>query len=636
MSAASDPAGAARRLVALDPGRAEAQQQLGLATAVRALADAVRPLRRVTWLAPLAVDAHLNLGIALFALGRHGEAGAAFRRVLVLAPGDPDALHGLGVVDAEEGAQDPAIRHLGRAVGLRPDNVETLVRLANVLARMRRSNEAAALERRALVLAPSRAPALFDLGLALSQTEQHRASVIWSLRALAVEPHSIQAEINISASLLILGRTAEAIDRLRRAASRDDAGPEPFRNLLAALSYSSKAGEEERWESARAFEARHAAAADHRPFAVTRDAERRLTVGYVSSDFYDHPVARNLAPIIEAHDRNRFQVLCYSDAAVADEMARRVHAAVDGWRPTAGLTDADVARQVRDDRVDILVIVGGRFDKNRPLVASHRAAPLQMSLFDGGTSGLAEMDYLIADRTLVAALARRRERFTEHVLRLPSLYVHAPVAEAPPVAEPPSLRSRYVTFGCFNSPLKLSDETLGLWGLLLREMPTARLRLKYLGRYQDPDLRSRVLRGLGTDPGRVDFLWGRDSLVTHLGNYGSIDIALDTFPFTGSTTTWEALWMGVPVVTLLGDALVGRLTASFLRPVKLDELVAATPADYLRIARTLAEDPARLATLRASLRGRVARSPLCDPRTRARQIERLYRATWRRWCRAGS
>ena len=636
MSAASDPAGAARRLVALEPARVEAQQQLGLATAVRALTDAVRPLRRVTWLAPLAADAHLNLGIALFALGRRGEAGAAFRRVLVLAPGDADALHGLGVVDAEEGAQDPAVRHLGRAVGLRPDNAETLVRLANVLARMSRSNEAAALERRALALAPARAPALFDLGLALSQTEQLRASISWSLRALAIEPRSIQADINISASLLILGRTAEALDRLRRAAYRVDATQEPFRNLLAALSYSSTVGEEERWKTARAFEARHAAVPDRRPFAVTRDAERRLSVGYVSSDFYDHPVARNLAPVIEVHDRSRFRVVCYSDAAVADDMARRVHAAADSWRPIAGLSDADVARQVREDRVDILVIVGGRFDRNRPLVASHRAAPLQMSLFDGGTSGLGEMDYLLADRTLVAARPLRRERFTEHVLRLPSLYVHAPVAAAAPVTEPPSSRSGHVTFGCFNSPLKLSDETLGLWSVLLREMPTARLRLKYLGRYQDPDLRSRVLRGLGIDPGRVDFLWGRDSIVAHLGNYASIDIALDTFPFTGSTTTWEALWMGVPVVTRLGDTLVGRLSASFLRPVKLDELVAATPADYLRIARELAADPARLALLRASLRDRVARSPLCDPRARARQIERLYRATWRRWCRGGS
>ena len=407
MSAASDPVVAARRLAALDPDRVEAQQQLSLATASRALVEAVRPFRRVTWLAPLAVDAHLNLGIALFALGRHREAGVAFRRVLVLAPGDPDALHGLGVVDADGARLDHAIRRLHRAIRLRPNHVETLVRLANALVRVQRSGEAVTLERRALALAPDRAPAFFDLGLALSQMERHRASIVCSLRALALEPGSVQAEINLSASLLTLGRTAEALGRLRRAADRAGTDPEPFRTYLAALPYSA-IGEEERWAAARTFAQHYTASPDRRPFAATRDPERRLTVGYLSSDLYEHAMVRCLGPLIQSHDRTRFRIIGYAAGAHTDSTTERLRGLTDGWRSVASLADRDIAALVREDSVDILVIVGGRFDRNRPLVASHRAAPVQISLFDGGTSGLAEMDYLIADRILVPALLKVR------------------------------------------------------------------------------------------------------------------------------------------------------------------------------------------------------------------------------------
>lgn len=634
-SSPADEATAARRHAALDPDRAEVQQQLALALAPRGLADAARRFRRATWLAPLAAHAHLNLATALFGLGRRAEAGASFRRMLALAPGDPDGQLGLGIAEAERETQEQVILRLRRAAGLRPGHVETLVRLANALVRLRRSAEAATLERRTLALAPSRAPALFDLGLALFQLEHHRSSVTCSLRALALEPASIQAEINVAASLLTLGRTAEALARLRRAADRADAGPDPFRNLLAALPYSSAVSEEARWAAARDFEARHAAVPDRRPFATTRDPERRLTVAYLSSDLYEHAIVRCLGPLLEAHDHGRFRIIGYAAGAHADATTDRLRAATDGWRSVAGLPDRDIAARIRQDGVDILVIVGGRFDQNRPLVASHRAAPVQISLFDGGTSGLAEMDYLIADRILVPPLSRRPERFTERVLRLPSLHLYAPPDRTLPTGEPPCLAAGHVAFACFNNPMKIDDRALSLWGRVLAGTPDATLTLKYMNRYADQDLQSRVLDRIGVDRGRITFLTGSSSLADHLRLYRDVDIALDTAPFTGSTTTWEALTMGVPVVTLLGENLAGRLSASLLEPIGLQELVARDPDDYVRIACGLARAPARLADLRHGLRDRLARSPLCDPRARVRQIERLYRAAWRRWCRGG-
>lgn len=635
MQHASDPeaeAVAARRLAALDPSGAEIQQRLGMALAARIGFDAaVGALRRAVWLAPQSLVALINLGVVLVELRRFREAGTPFRRALGLHPDDPDAQHGIGVVEGETAQLGVAERHLRRALSIRPLHVETMIKHASALVRLRRVDDAASVERKALALAPGLAPAHIDLAVVLMGQETHAAALTCCLRASAVDPNSVQARINAAGALAVLGRTQDAVAMLKRGADIGGVDSGAFRNLLAVMSYM-PIDQAARWEAAREFSRRYAARREVPAFANLRDADRRITVGYLSSDLYDHPVARNLLPILEAHDRRRLRIVCYSDADQTDGTTRRARAVADGWRRTGGLADAEVARRIREDAVDVLVIVGGRFDKNRPLVASHRAAPVQMSLFDGGTSGLDDMDYLIADRTLVSPRSSGRERFVERVIRLPSLYVHAPIREAALVSAPPCLSARHVTFGCFNSPMKLSDETLGLWASLLREVGGSRLRLKYLGRYRDRDLQHRVLRRLGVDPGRVDFLWGDDSIVAHLGNYGAVDIALDTFPFTGSTTTWEALWMGVPVVTLCGDSLASRLSASFLRPAKLDELIAATPEDYGRIARELAGDPGRLSILRASLRDRIARSPLCDGGARARQFERIYRAVWRRWC----
>jgi predicted O-linked N-acetylglucosamine transferase (SPINDLY family) len=241
------------------------------------------------------------------------------------------------------------------------------------------------------------------------------------------------------------------------------------------------------------------------------------------------------------------------------------------------------------------------------------------------------MDYLIADRVLVPR--RPVERFTERVIRLPSFYIHAPIAQAPEVTALPAASRGYVTFGSFNNPAKVNGGVLALWGAALRAVPNSRLKLKFKNWFASPDICHRVLSGLGDMAARVDFVTTESDARTHLDLYGDIDIALDPFPFTGSTTAFEALWMGVPVVTLLGERMVGRWSASMLHALKLDELIARDPAEYVRIAAGLAADVQRLGALRSGLRARVAGSPLTDGRLRARQMERVYRALWRRRCR---
>jgi protein O-GlcNAc transferase len=622
-----------RRLAALAPSDAAVQQRLGIALAgATGHRAAVAPLQRAALLSAHAPEHQINLGIVLLELKRAQQAGIAFRRALGSLPSDSDALHGIGMVHNDLRRFGDAEKFLRRSLTTAPGRVTTLIKLAGALVRLRRIDEAEAVERKALALGPGMAEAHVDLSAILVQQEQNLTALGWCFRACAVDARSVQALVNAGGILSVLGQTSAAFAMLRRAADIDGTGAGPFRNALAIMSYM-PVDQSTRWATAREFARRYAPVRPQPDFINARDARRRLTVGYLSSDFYDHPVSRNLVPVLEAHDREQLRIICYSDVENGDGMTQRLRAASDIWRRTSGLGDAEVARLIRDDIVDVLVILGGRLDKNRPLVAAHRAAPVQVSMYDVGTSGLDDMDYLLADRTLVSPMAQRTERFAERVIRLPSFYVHGPILGVPTVSELPCLSAGHVTFGCFNSPVKLSDETLDFWSRLMRELPSARLRLKFMERYRDKDLRRRILSKLDVDPGRVDFLHGDHAIDAHLGNYQAIDIALDTFPFTGCTTTFEALWMGVPVVTLLGDTLVSRLSASFLKPIGLDALIATTPGDYIRIARGLADDPVRLAAIRATLRDRLMRSPICDGRARARQVERVYRAVWQRWCR---
>ena len=624
-------AASARRQAALDPATAEVQQALGLALAGSSgLGAALTPLRRAVWLAPGSVEVQINLGIACLESGVYAEAAGCFRRVGAASPGDPDSHQGLGVADSGVGRAGEAVRHLRRADTIRPAYPETLVRLASALLAIKCPAAAATCERRAIALAPGRMPAHFDLGSALSTLEQHRASVTCSLRALALDPGAIKAAINVAASLLVLGRAGEAIARLRRAAETREAGADAFRTYLAALSYDPKPDEAQRWAAARRFAARFGAKTRASEFRVSREPERRLRLAYLSSDLYEHAVIRCLGPLLQAHDRNRFEIACYAASDHADATTARVRQAVHRWATVTRLSDAEIAALMRSDEIDVLIVVAGRFDRNRPLVASHCAAPVQVSLFDAATSGLDEMDFLIADRILVPARTVRAERFSERVVRLPSLHLYGPPPHA--AAPPPCLARGHVTFASFANPMKIGDETLTLWGRVLNELPGSRLLLKYMDRYADADLRRRVTALLGVDPERIRFMAGTGSLDRHLRLYDDVDIALDTLPFSGSTTTWEALSAGVPVVTRLGGNLIGRLSASLLAPIWRGELIAATPDEFVRVACGLAGNRDRLRQLRVSLPEAIARSPLCDARARARQFERVYRALWRRWC----
>ena len=656
-----------RRAVKLNPDLVEAHNNLG--NALRAVGDAqggVASLRRALALRPDNAEALLNLSAALLDLGQASEAEQAVRRALALKPDLAEAHFNLGNTLLKLGRSAEAVDACRRALELRPQHAQTLLTLGNALQGVGRFAEAIAAFESARTVEPQSVEIHNNIGNAWFSLGERKQAIEWYRKALALKPDyglvinnlgvalqqegrideaitayraarengaEIDASNNLGLALPVLGEFDQAIAEFRRAIAARPDYVAAYRNMLGVMLYAPDLDNEALWAAHCEFGAAMAARATTKlpAWEGSRDPERRLRIGYVSSDFYDHPVGRNLEPVLAGRDRARFDVVGYAEQGAPDGMTARLRGLTDEWRVTLGLSDEALARQIRADRIDILVLLAGRFDKNRPQAACWRAAPVQVSFHDPATSGIAEMDYLIADPVL-APKKDRRERFTERVARLPSFYIHAPLENAPDPGPPPLASGAPATFGSFNNPAKLNRAVLKLWGEVLTAIPGSRLALKFKNWFGNENLRERVLNGLGVDAERVMFVAGDTERDQHLALYRQIDVALDPFPFTGSTTSFEALSMGVPVVTLAGDRMVARWTAAMLTRLGLTELIAEDPAGYVRIARELAGDARRLSALRAGLPARVAASPLCAAYAKARQVERLYRAFWRRFC----
>ncbi|CAA7621751.1 tetratricopeptide repeat protein [Magnetospirillum sp. SS-4] len=526
--------------------------------------------------------------------GRLNEAETGYRRILEIAPTMAPAHSNLGAVLFELGRIDEAESCYLRALEIRPDCPDTL----NNLALMRRR-----------------------LGRVEGVEELYR-------RAIALNPDFPEAHNNLGSLLIDLARLDEAIAHLGRALALRPDFIHAHRNLLVAMLYHPSLDQDAIYAAHRQFGALHAQAG-HPAHHNDPTPDRKLRIGYLSADFRDHPVARNLLPLIRRHDRAAVAIHCYAEVTWEDETTAAFRAQADCWRSTVGLSDREVADMVRADGIDILVCLAGRFDRNRPLVCAFRPAPVQISYHDVATSGLEAMDYIVSDRVLTPR--HGTERFTERPLCLPHFYI----GEMPPA--PPAIRRRSgpVVFGSLNNPAKITEPVLDLWARLLSRVPDSRLYLRYFRLYEVPSLRRRVERALerhGLDTRRLLWSVAGQSAPGHLDLYNEIDIALDPFPFSGSTTTFEALAMGVPVVTLRGGSMVANWTASMLTAMELTGLIAGSPEDYLDIAAGLAADASRRHALRDGLRQRLAASSLCDVQGKTRQIERLYRAVWRRWC----
>jgi protein O-GlcNAc transferase len=578
----------------------------------------------------------LQQAINVMNKGKLAEADRLCQTMLRSMPNHPEGLYVLGVIRLRQGRAQEAVDLIKRMLEKRPNHPGAMAQLSQAYLALGRRDEALATTEQSLASGQAGADpkTLNNQGLSLWNLGQHDTAISTYRQVLALAPNLAGAWGNLGVALRALCDFPEARAAYQKAIELDQGTRVgAYRNLLSMLLYDPTLSAEERWKDHEAFG--KAMAERGRPMPAdnrNRDPDRKLRIGYLSSDFYSHPVARNLELLLRHRDRTNFHVTLYADVLKPDPVTSRLKEMADEWRPVDGQSDEQVAQRIRADGIDIMIFLAGRFDRNRPQVAVWRPAPVQVSLFDAATSGIPGMDYFVADRFM--APRHSPEKFSERLLRLPNFYVHAPISEAPPLAPPPCLAAGRITFGSFNNPAKINDEVLRLWGDVLRAIPGSRLKISYKNFFSNKSQQERILQKTGAPADAVDFGHEMRSLTAdHLLHYQDVDIALDTFPFTGSTTTFESLWMGVPVVTLSTPTFMGRWTASMLQKVGLGTLTASTPDAYIEIAKTLADDRARLQQLRQALRQTVSDSILCNGPATSRYFERALRAVWRRWCR---
>ena len=367
------------------------------------------------------------------------------------------------------------------------------------------------------------------------------------------------------------------------------------------------------------------------PHSNDRSPDRRLRIGYVSPDFRDHAESFFTAPLLAAHDHQDFEIYCYSDVVQPDPVTTRLGSYADVWRGITGLSDDRVAELVRQDRIDILVDLTMHMARNRLLVFARKPAPVQACwLAYQGTTGLSTMDYRITDPHIDPP-GLTDDCYAEESIRLPdAFWCYDPRDGGSEVGGLPAHGSGHITFGCLNNFCKVNASVLRLWAQVLRAVERSRL-LILSGEGSHRQHTVEVLESEGVPRDRVSFV-GKVPRPRYLELHHGIDIGLDTFPYTGQTTSLDAFWMGVPIVTIVGETAVSRAGRSLLVNLGLPELIAETPEQFVSIAVGLARDLPRLSELRATLRDRLRSSPLMDAPRFARNMEAAYREMWRKWC----
>ena len=617
----------------LNPNNPTAHSNLGeVYRATGRLDEAIAACRRALELQPDYPDAHNNLGNALRDQGRLGEAIAEYRRALQVDPNMPEAQNNLGIALGETGHFVEAIAAYRRALALKNDFAEAHNNLGAALAGQGQFDEALAMFRRAVEINPNLPAAHSSLGNALKDLGRLDEALAAYRQALKLKPDYAKASNNLGNALKDLGRLDEAIEAYRHALPQSE-DPGFHSNLVYTLHFhpacSASAIAEERRRWSRRFS--EPLKRFILPHANDRSPERRLRIGYVSPDFRDHVVGRNLIALFDHHDRRSFEILCYSGVVRADPLTEEFRRRSQVWRNTLGVGDEALAEMIRQDGVDILVDLSQHLAGNRLPVFARQPAPVQASFVGYPEStGLEAIEHRISDRHLEAGSSDDQNGSKEQVHLIDSFWCYDPCGSEVEVSALPAGESGRVTFGCLNNFCKINEATLSLWAQVLRKVTDSRLVLLCsIGSHRQRTL--EALEREGVEARRVEFL-EHCPRPQYLELYHRLDIVLDTAPYNGHTTSLDALWMGVPVVSLAGNAPVSRAGLSQLSNLGLPELAAHSAADYVRIAVELAGDLPRLLGLRRSLRERMKNSVLMDAPRFTRNVEAAYRSMWQTWC----
>ncbi|MCC7167940.1 MAG: tetratricopeptide repeat protein, partial [Rhodospirillales bacterium] len=597
--------------------------------------DAIAGFERAIALGPATPEMRFNLGEARRAAGHLAEAADIFYALLK----DDDkqgAVHDrLAQVLAALGRLDQALYHFAQAAVYAP-SASAAHNVATALQKLERIAEAEHWYRQAIEIDPAYAPAYDNLGTLLQLDGRLDESAQLHEKAIALDPNRAGARVNLANALMAEGRIPGALAALRWAMMMRPDDPVAHQNLLMGMNYdetcsaASLAAESRRWGD------RFGGGLAAPSYGNGTEAERGLRVGFVSADFRRHSVAYFLEPALEALAGDRITSVLYSDVTRPDGVTQRLQKLAQEWRDLAGVSDHALAELVRKDGIDILVDLSGHTAGNRLLAFARAPAPVQLSwLGYPATTGLAAIGWRLTDG-FADPEGMSEADHSERLYRLPGFLCDRPDADAPEPSPLPALPNGHVTFGSFNALAKLSERDVGLMAAILKKVAGSKLLLKARP-LADPGVKKRVIERFARhaiEPERLELIGRAESIGEHLGLYGRIDVALDPVHYNGTTTTCEALWMGVPVVTLAGNRHASRVGASLLSRANLKEDITASDAAYVERAAQLAGDLDALANRRASLRAALKASPLLDAPAFGRHLEQAFRAIWKEWCRS--
>jgi protein O-GlcNAc transferase len=621
-----------RQILAANPQEGDALQLLGVLQVQQGKKqEGIELLRRALVFNPTAADCYLHLGVVLAETGRLDESISSLGHAIHLEPKLAAAHSNMARTLAKQGQWSQACAAFTEAAALEPNQPENFNNLGIALQTIGRLDEAIAAFDRAIQLQPDYAFAHNNRGNALlGQAKWEEAAEAYR-QATRIQPRFAGFWSNLANPLSSMGEVQQAIDCLERAIDLDPDEPKFLDNLIIQRHFidapkSLVTEELQSWNKQFAVPLRENIP-EHQNYA---DPERPLRIGYVSADFWNHASAYFLDPLLRSHDSAQVEIFCYSQVASPDAVTQRLKSHTHHWRNILGQSDEELAEQIQQDQIDLLIDLKLHTADNRLLMFARKPAPVQISwLGYPGSSGVETIEYRLTDSYLEPP--GTPDFPGEQAIRLPdSFWCYDPLTDEPQVNDLPAKNNGFITFGCLNAFSKIGDEALDLWMQVLQSVPNSRLRLLApAGTAQ-----RRVAQRLGRfkiESARVEFV-DRKSRPDYLREFHRIDICLDTFPCNGHTTSLDGLWMGVPLVTLVGKDVMGRAGWSHLSNLGLPELAAHSPEQFVQIASTLAADPSRLSQLRATLRERMKNSPLMDGHRFAKAVEAAYRHAWRQWC----
>jgi len=579
-------------------------------------------------------DAFYMSGVLYGMQGEKQLSIGQLQKAIELRPSHALSHYNLGITYRDLGQFEDALKEFRLVVKLQPDYIENYNTLAHVYINLKKFDEAVETFKKLISLQPNDADTYSNMGTVLQAQGKLSESIDCYEIALKLKPKMTTAWDSLGSALTLGGQYEEALQAYRESLKQDAKNARGYSNLLLTLNYMSEFTAQQVFEEHKKWGLQYATKKPS--LKKSCDAiSRPLRIAYISPDFRSHSVAYFIEPLLESHNTALYETWCYSSVPNnGDETTERLKLLATQWRDISEKNCASIVEQIRRDEIDILVDLSGHTSSNHLDVFLHKPAPVQVTwLGYPNTTGMETMDYRFVD---AITDPEGSENFcSETLLRLENCFIcYKPPQSAPDVRALPCEKNNFITFGSFNNLAKMGLSVIRLWIDILKMNPQYRLLIKNPS-LTDSNTRARYTEyflSAGVHEKQIELMGHTSSRDAHLDLYNRVDIALDTFPYNGTTTSCEALWMGVPVITLKGDCHAARVSASLLKNVNLEELVAQTAEEYVSIASALAENKKHLHQLRSGLRERMMNSVLCDQKQFALNMEGAYKKIWEEKC----